>query len=106
MSGIEEFEQLVLKAEKQLDDTIYIERNDSGKWRAIKAGPADEDLHGATLSSLVAKLKEWAKPKKPDTITITLSFDDTANLAFAPVTIPHFERMRDACKEAIKPYED
>lgn len=106
MSGIDEFEQLVLKAEKQLGDTLYIERNDKGTWKAIKDGPDCEDIYDATFAEVVAKLKEWAKPKKPDAVTITLPYNSAKGIADRIWCTPHGIAVNAACREAIKPYED
>lgn len=106
MSGIEEFDKLILKAEKQLNDTLLIGRNDNGTWKAIKKGPVCEDIYDATFAEVVAKLKEWAKPKKPDTITITVPYDVAKQVARATWGSNEGIALNAACKEAIKPYED
>lgn len=107
MSGLEEFEQLVLKAEKNTDTGPFdFNRNENG-WSVITCGPSDDDAHNVTFAEMIEHLRKLAKPKKPDTITVPYEwakYRDERGAFNGPIAST--ESVNNACKEAIKPYED
>lgn len=107
MSGIEEFEQLVLKAEKQLGTGPFdFNHTENGRWDAIGCGPTDDDIRNVTFAEMIAHLQKLAKPKKPETVTITIPYFVATQAANARWISVVGTAINNACMEAIKPYEE
>lgn len=72
---MEELEQLIESAIRNLkSDSVFIGKNHNG-WAVTKTGSVTEDRYRATFDEAVAKLREWATPKPPNELTITLPFE-------------------------------
>lgn len=101
---VDELEALVKRAMETLGCDIPI-RRDRGGWTAFKKGPPEEDVQDATLPEVIAKLREWAAPPKPATLTITVPFSWAEARAGGPsMQLGDIDKVSKACREAIKPW--
>lgn len=101
---VDELEALVKRAMETLGCDIPI-RRDRGGWTAFKKGPPEEDVQDATLPEVIAKLREWATPPKPATLTITVPFSWAEARAGGPsMQLGDIDKVSKACREAIKPW--
>lgn len=96
-----ELKELIEKASKQLGFYIEVSCFSDGRW-SLKHAYSGYAIDCGTFEACIAKLKEWARPPKPDTMTI-------ANIPTAHIewyarngSNPVFSNL---CKEALKPYE-
>jgi len=103
---VDELEALLTKADKRLDQRLYLERHTDGRWSLTKQGPAKDDVNRGTFADVVAKLQEWATPPKPATLTIEVPFSAAENLAKAGrwTSDGCVEPIATIIREAIKPW--
>ena len=97
---MDEFRKLIEKASAQTKGDVAIWFSYNGKWSAEKNGPESEDIEGVPFNEVVATIKEWARPPRPDTLAITLPYHEVVRLA-NNVT----GTIGRVCSEAIAPYE-
>lgn len=101
---VDELEALVKRAMETLGCDIPI-RRDRGGWTAFKKGPPEEDVQDATLPEVIAKLREWATPPRPETLTITVPFDWVqARSSSGNYKAGLSEEVDNICREALKPW--
>lgn len=102
---VDELEALIAKVESQVGKVLIKRDEYKRTWSLVKTGLADEDLYECTLREVVAKLREWATPPKPETLTIEVPFSwawsRALNEYFKEGTISAVDA---ACVEAIKPW--
>ena len=76
---MQNIEELIKRAEKQLGCTVALERDHKGQYAVVSLVRWNnaEDLHFGTYEQAVAKLKELAMPKF---VTITIPIDNAKRL--------------------------
>jgi len=100
---VDELEALIAKAESQVGKVLIRRDEYKRTWSLIKTGLSDEDLYECTLREAAAKLREWATPPKPATLTIEVPFNNVENLAnFKWLPGGRVEPVAAICREAIK----
>lgn len=102
-----EFGDLIKKASKQLGCYVELTTFNDGKFALLQAG-REYAVDCGTFEACIAKLKEWATPPKPETITVTVPYYAAVNAACGtPLNgfVPFSSAVQKAFKEAIKPYE-
>lgn len=102
---VDELEALLTKADKRLDQRLYLERHTDGRWSLTKQGPAEDDVNRGTFADVVAKLQEWATPPKPATLTIEVPFSWAERWLSGDGYVPGDCSKVDAiCRNALKPW--
>lgn len=102
---VDELEALIAKAESQVGKVLIRRDEYKRTWSLIKTGLSDEDLYECTLREAAAKLREWATPPKPATLTIEVPFSWAENRANGGGGLPQYkEQVDSACREALKPW--
>jgi len=98
---VDELEALTKKAEKTLGCSVSFGKLHAGVWWLNRyTGDPDDDIADATLTEVIAKLREWARPPKPPTLTVELPFDEAETYAkYGSLTA-----LANACREALKPW--
>jgi hypothetical protein len=70
---IDELEKLIKRAEDVLGLKLRVAREVGGDWHLTVAGPPHTlDAFGITSDQCIAKLKKWATPPKPPSLTFTV----------------------------------
>lgn len=104
---MENLEELIKAAENQIGYKIGFERDRfDQKWSVWADGPNEDDVYSSTYTEVIAKLKEWATPKPPKTVTITVPYrwalwHGTRDGAVSDDGV----KVNEACREAIAPYQ-
>lgn len=99
---MEELEQLILAAKKNLpSDYVQLTCNSTG-WHLSRMGSYWDDPHGVTFAKAMATLREWARPKS---VTITVPMKDALAAVdgnFRPnnMAYPVIELLKAAIKGA------
>lgn len=104
---VDELEALIAKVEKTLNCNLYWGRNSHGTWFAYphQCDTTSDNVDGVTLPEVIAKLREWAAPPKPATLTITVPFSWAEARAGGPsMQLGDIDKVSKACREAIKPW--
>jgi len=97
-----EFVELIRKASKQIGYYIEVTCFNTGEF-SLKTAKGNYNVDLGTFEECIAKLKEWATPPKPETVTVTVPYYAAVNAARE---IHSFSSaVQKAFKEAIKPYE-
>lgn len=108
---LEELETLLKRAEDVLGKRVQMTKAYGGKWNVyIEGGPLANDLVGATPDQCITKLKQWATPPKPKTLTFTLQTDYCERVMNDFETDGRFVFERNgglfnALVEALAPYQ-
>ena len=96
---LEDIEKLREAAANRLGSWVIVQLDEDG-WDVTKSGPGTEDLRHGTVEQAIAKLKEWARPPKPDKLAVTLPYEEVFRIANIAAG-----KFADACREALAPYE-
>jgi len=109
---LDELEKLLKRAESGLGKRVQMVKHYSdSNWSVyIEGGEIRNDLQYATIEECIAKLKQWATPAKPKTLTFTLATSYCENVMNDFETDGRFVFERDgglynAISEALKPYQ-
>ena len=103
---VDELEALIAKVEIVANGKVYCGRNLDGTWFvSLNKDGRSQTLYYRSLPEIIAKLREWATPPKPETLTIEVPFSwaerRVAGFGFVPGDC---ERVDAICREAIKPW--
>lgn len=104
---VDELEVLIEKVEQTLNCNLFWGRNSQGSWFAYpqRSDGRCDHVDGATLPEVIAKLREWATPPKPATLTITVPFSwAEARISGGSFAAGSIDAVDTACREAIKPW--
>ncbi len=104
---VDELEALIAKVEKTLNCNLYWGRNSHGTWFACphQCDTTSDNVDGVTLPEVIAKLREWATPPKPATLTIEVPFSWVKSRVYYEYFQPGVSDAVDAiCREALKPW--
>lgn len=97
---VEELEKLRANAAKTLDEWVLVQLDEDG-WDVTKPGSDDDDLRCGTVNQAIAKLKEWATPPKPKTLSIEFPY----SIVETYLKNGCYPEIVRAFKKAIAPYE-
>lgn len=97
---VEELEKLRANAAKTLDEWVIVLFDEEG-WDVTRGGSDEENLRDATFEQAIAKLKEWATPPKPETLSIEFPY----SVVETYLKNGCYPEIVKAFKKAIAPYE-
>lgn len=103
---VDEIEAVIESVSRATDKRVVIGRNDNGTWFAwLPEDPMFRRVDYKPLPEVIAKLREWATPPKPATLTIEVPF----SWAWSRALNEYFKEgtssaVDAACVEAIKPW--
>jgi len=103
---VDEIEAVIESVSRATDKRVVIGRNDNGTWFAwLPEDPMFRRIDYKPLPEVIAKLREWATPPKPATLTIEVPFSWVENRANGGGGLPQYKEQVDAaCREAFSPW--
>lgn len=103
---VDEIEAVIESVSRATDKRVVIGRNDNGTWCAwLPEDPMFRRVDYKPLPEVIAKLREWATPPKPATLTIEVPFTWAEARAGGPsMQLGDIDKVSDACRKAVKPW--